>query len=190
MKTRGAHPYRPRVPRTSPSPTSTSTLGAAAVAGPSAPAVRALVVAAASPAPADVHGTTAADAEGSSSVAPTQRRYHTWVGPTPPSPSHPRPAWRAPLLKRARTSGPGESSTSRPQAPPSPPYQGIVGAPDLSPASIIRRPYFPCSPIPGNVDCRGKDFHGEVYYDLPAFSRTRRSETPCSLCRDTIWSSS
>ena len=74
------------------------------------------------------------------------------------------------LPKRARTSGPVESSTSRPQAPPSPPYQGIVGAPDLSPASIIRRPYFHCSPIPRNADCSERDLHGEVYYDLPAFA--------------------
>ena len=112
----------------------------------------------------------AGDAEGSSSVAPAQRRYHTRVGPTPPAPSHHRPARRAPLAKRAKTSGPGESSTSRSRAPPSPPYQGIAGAPDLSPRSIIRRPYFPCDPIPGNVSCRDRDFHGEVYYDLPAFS--------------------
>ena len=54
--------------------------------------------------------------------------------------------------------------------PPSPPYQGISEAPDLSSGSIIRRPYFPCDPIPGNVSCRDRDFHGEVYYDLPAFS--------------------
>ena len=58
----------------------------------------------------------------------------------------------------------------RSRAPPSPPYQGIAGAPDLSPTSIIRRPYFPCDPIPGNVSCRGRYFHGEVYYDLPAFA--------------------
>ena len=102
-------------------------------------------------------------------MAPAYRRYHTRVGPTPPAPSHPRPAQRAPSAKRARTSVSGESSTSRPRAPPSSPYQGIAGAPDLSPASIIRRPYFPCDPIPGNVDCRDRDFHGEVYYDLPAF---------------------
>ena len=127
-------------------------------------------VAAASAAPAAVQSPTAADAEGSSSVAPTQRRYHTRIGPTPLAPSHPGPTRRAPPAKRARTSGPGESSTSRPRAPPSPPYQGIAGAPDLSSASIIRRPYFPCDPIPGNVDCRGRDFHGEVYYDLPAFA--------------------
>ena len=75
-----------------------------------------------------------------------------------------------PPPKRAWTSGPGESSTSRPWAPPSPPYQFIVGAPDLSPASIIRRLYFHCSPIPRNADCSARDLHGEVYYDLPAFA--------------------
>ena len=58
----------------------------------------------------------------------------------------------------------------RPRAPPSPPYQGIAAAPDLSPASIIRRPYFHCSPILGNADCSARDMHGEVYYDLPTFS--------------------
>ena len=80
------------------------------------------------------------------------------------------PARRAPPAKRAQTSSPGDSSTSRSRAPPSPPYQGIAGAPDLSLASIIRRPYFLCDPIPGNVSCKDRDFHGEVYYDLPTFS--------------------
>ena len=103
-------------------------------------------------------------------MAPAQRRYHTRVGPTPPSPLHPRLAQRAPSPKRARTSGPGKSSTSRPRAPPSTPYQGIAGALDLSAASIIRRPYFHCSPISGNTDCSERDLHGEVYYDLPAFA--------------------
>ena len=103
-------------------------------------------------------------------MALAQSRYHTRVGPTPSAPLHPRPARRAPPAKRARTSGRGESSTLRSRAPPSPPYQGVAGAPDLSPGSIIRRPYFPCDPIPGNVSCRGRDFHGEVHYDLPAFS--------------------
>ena len=86
------------------------------------------------------------------------------------APSHPRPAWRAPLTKRARTSGPRETSTSRFRALPSPPYQGVAGAPDLSPGSIIRRPYFPCDPISENVSCRDIDFRGEVYYDFPAFA--------------------
>ena len=155
--------------RTSPPLVSTSTPGAATAAA--SPVARPSATTTASPAPAAVQGTTAAaDVVGSSFEAPAYRRYHTWVGPTPPTPLHPRPARRAPLLKRARTSGPGESSTSKPRAPPSPPYQGSVGAPDLSPASIIKLPYFPCSPIPRNVDYRGRDFHGEVYYDLRAFT--------------------
>ena len=167
-KTHGAHSYRPRVRQSSTPHADTSTPGASA--GPSAPAACPSTSAAASPAPATVQGTATADAEGSSFVAPAHRRYHTRVGPTPPAPSHPRPAQRAPLPKRARTSGPGESSTSRPRAPPSSPYQGIAGAPDLSPASIIRRPFFPYSPILGNVDFHGRDFHGEFYYDLLAFA--------------------
>ena len=141
-------------------PAATGPSTAAAGAGPNVPAER--PTAALTPA--------AGDAEGSSSVAPAQRRYHTRVGPTPPAPSHPRLAWRAPPAKKAWTSGPGESSTLRSRALPSPPNQGIAGAPDLSPGSIIRRPYFPCDPILGNVSCRDKDFHREVYYDLPAFS--------------------
>ena len=63
-------------------------------------------------------------------------------------------------------------SSSRPPEPQSPPNQGLVGAPslDLSSASIIRRPYFQCSPIIGNVDCSVSDVHGEVPYDLLAFA--------------------
>ena len=169
-KTRGAHSFRPQV-RQGPTPAAANTSAAtgpsasAVGASPSVPAARPSV-AAASPTPATVLGPAAGDAEGSS-MAPTQRRYHTWVGPTP---SHPRLARRAPPAKRARTSGPREASTSRSRAPPSPPYQGIVGAPDLSSASIIRQPYFPSDPIPGNVSCRGRDFHGEVYYDHPEFT--------------------
>ena len=62
----------------------------------------------------------------------------------------------------------------RSRAPPSPPYQGIFEAPNLSPPSIIRSPYFPCDPIPGNVSSRERDFDGEVYYNLPAFSADPR----------------
>ena len=190
-KTRGAHTYRPRV-RQGPSPSAVNpssaaagspaadvaaagpfpTTGPSSVAGPSAAAVgigsRAPVV---RPTAAPAAATPAAgDAGGSSSVAPAQRRYHTRVGPTPPAPSHPRPTRRAPPAKKARISGPGESSSSRSRAPPSPPYQGVAGAPDLSPGSIIRRPYFPCDPIPRNVSCRDRDYYEELYYDLPAFA--------------------
>ena len=179
-KTRGAHSFRPRVhqgpnpPVVGPSAAGPAAAGlsvGSVAAGPSAAAAGPSAVAAdASPSVPSVRLPAANDAEGSSSMAPAQRRYHTWVGPTPPAPSHPRPAQRAPPAKRARTSGPGESSTLRSKAPPSPPYQSIVGATDLSLGSYIRRPYFPYDPIPGNVSCRDRDFHGEVYYDLPAFA--------------------
>ena len=78
-----------------------------------------------------------------------------------------------PPSKRARTSSPGESSRSRPTKPQSPSHQGIAGVPhlDLSSASIIRRPYFHCNPIPGNADCSERDLHAEVHYDLPDYSQ-------------------
>ena len=153
----------PSSPAANPSP-------AAAGSIPSAAASPSTAAAGASPSVPAVRPPAAVDAEGSSSMALAHRRYYTRVGPTPIVPTHPRPAQKAPPAKRARTSGPRELSTSRSRAPPSPPYQGITGASDLSPGSIIRRPYFPCDPIPGNVSCRDRDFHGEVYYDLPAFA--------------------
>ena len=178
-KTRGAHTYRLRV-RQGPSPFAAGPSSAAAgspaadiaAAGPSSATCPLAAAIGAGPRALAVRPTAApaaGDAEGFSSVAPAQRRYHTRVGPTPPAPSHPRPARRAPTAKRARTSGPGESSSSRSRALPSPPYQGVSGAPDLSLGSIIRQPYFPCDPILGNVSCRDRDYHGELYYDLPAF---------------------
>ena len=100
---------------------------------------------------------------------PLSKRYHTRVGPRPPSPVHPRPPQRAPPSKRARTSCWGESSLSRPEPLQPPTAQNSApSSPQLSPASRIRRPLFSCDPIPGNVNCRAKDFHGEYYYDIPA----------------------
>ena len=106
-------------------------------------------------------------------AAPPTRRYRTRVSPISPSPPHPRPSRRAPPSKRAQTSGPGESSSSKPSEPQSPPTQGPVGVLplDLSPASIIRRPYFHYIPIPGNANCSGRDVHDEVHYDLPACAK-------------------
>ena len=69
--------------------------------------------------------------------------------------------------KRARTSGPGESSSSRPEPTPSPVAEE-TSSPQLSPASRIRRPLFVGTPIPGNVGLHARDFHGEFYYDVPA----------------------
>ena len=87
------------------------------------------------------------------------------------SPVHPRPPRRAPPSKQARTSGPGESSRSRPERSRSPAAQSPAqSSPQLSPASRIRHPLFHYDPIPGNVDCHAKDFHGESYYDIPTLA--------------------
>ena len=99
---------------------------------------------------------------------PPSRRYQTLVGPQAPSPVHQRPRRRAPPSKRAQTSGPGESSRSRPEPSPPPTDQG--SSPQLSPASRIRRPMFTCDRIPRNVDLRAWDFHMESYYNIPALT--------------------
>ena len=85
---------------------------------------------------------------------------------------HPRPPRRAPPSKQALTSGPGESSQSKPE--PSPPPADQSSSSQLSPYSRITRPMFSCDPIPGNVNCRARDFHGESYNDIPALTADPR----------------
>ena len=96
------------------------------------------------------------------------RRYQTRMGPRAPSPVPRRRVRRARPSKRARTSGPGESSSSRP--PPSPVASATeaTSSPQLSPASRIRRPMFVGNPIPGNARLHRRPFHQELYYDVPA----------------------
>ena len=112
---------------------------------------------------------------------PPSRRYQTRVGHQAPSLVHPRPRKRAPPSKWARTSGPGESSRSWPEPSPPPDDQG--SSPQLSPASRIRRPMFTCNPIPGNVDLRARDFHGEPYYDIPVLTADQRFRDSMRLIR-------
>ena len=95
------------------------------------------------------------------------RRYQTRMGPRAPSPVPQRRSRRARPSKRARTSGPGESTSSRPEPTPSLAAEA-TSSPQLSPASRIRRPLFVGHPIPGNVRLHSRDFHGESYYDVPA----------------------
>ena len=97
------------------------------------------------------------------------------MGPRPPSYVHPRPPRRAPPSKQARTSCSGESSRSRPEPIQPPAAQDPTpSSPQLSPASRIKRPMFSCDPIPGKVNCRVKDFHGESHYDIPALAADPR----------------
>ena len=96
------------------------------------------------------------------------RRYQTRMGPRAPSLVPQRRSRRARPSKRARTSGPGKSSSSRPQPSPATSAAVTTSSPQLSPASRIRRPLFVGHPIPGNVALHSRDFHQESYYDVPA----------------------
>ena len=100
------------------------------------------------------------------------RRYQTRMGPRAPSPVPQRRRRRAQRSKRAQTSGPGESSRSRPESSPPPTDQSLL--PQLSPRTRIMRSMFSCDPIPGNVNLRAREFHGEPYYDIPALTTEQR----------------
>ena len=95
------------------------------------------------------------------------RRYQTWMGPRAPSPVPRRRVRRARPSKRARTSGPGESSSSRPPSSPVASPTEATSPPQLSLASRIRRPMFVGRPIPGNARLHSRPFQQESFYDVP-----------------------
>ena len=166
VRTRRGHRFQPRVQTRAPARDGASTSGTAA--GHSL-AQDAEVPPALTPDTAVMQSpaSTAIPEEAQGSEPPS-RGYHIRVGPRPPSLMHPRPPRRASPSKRARTSGLGESSRSRPE--PSPPPVAQSSSPQLSPYSRIKRPMFSRGPIPGNVNCHAKDFHGESYYDIPTLA--------------------
>ena len=94
------------------------------------------------------------------------RRYQTRMGPRAPSPVPRRRVRRAQPSKRARTSDPGESSSSRPTE--------ATSSPQLSPASRIRRPIFVGNPIPGNTRLHSRPFQQESFYDVPGLRANPR----------------
>ena len=96
------------------------------------------------------------------------KRYQTRMGPRAPSPVPQRRSRRARPSKRARTSGPGELSSSRPQPSPATSAVEATSSPQLLPASRIRRPLLVENPISGNVRLHRREFHQESYYDVPA----------------------
>ena len=100
------------------------------------------------------------------------RRYQTRMGQRTPSLVPQRRRMRGWLSKQAQTLGPGKSLRSRPE--PSPPPADEGSSPQFSPASRTRRPMFNSDPIPGNVDLRARDFHGEPFYDVPALTTDPR----------------
>ena len=109
------------------------------------------------------------------------RRYQTRMGPRAPSPVPQRRARRARPSKRARTSGPGESSSSRPPPSPVAPPTEATSSPQLSPASRIRRPMFVGHPIPGNAELHSRPFQQESYYDVPGLRADPRYQESMGL---------
>ena len=108
------------------------------------------------------------------------RRYQTRMGPWAPSLVPRRRARRARPSKRARTSGPGESSSSRPPSPVAAPTEA-PSSPQLSPASRIRRPIFAGHPIPGNAELRSRPFQQESFYDVPGLRADPRYQESMRL---------
>ena len=176
VRTCGAHRYRPRVQFSTLERDGAGTSRAVAAhflaqVTETPPALAPATTMIQGPAPASI----SKEAQASK---PPPRRYQTRVGPRPPSPVNPRPSRRAPPSKRARTSGPGESSRSRLE--PTPPPTALSSSPLLSPTSRIRRPMFSCNPIPGNINLHARDFHGESFYDIPALTADQRFKVRCS----------
>ena len=111
-------------------------------------------------------------------------QYQTRMGPRAPSPVPQRRARRARPSKRARTSGPGESSSSQPHPSSVTSAAEATSSPQLSPASRIRRPLFVGNPIPGNVRLHRRGFHQESYYDVPALTADPRFRDSMRLITD------
>ena len=112
------------------------------------------------------------------------RLYQTRMGPRAPSPVPQRRVRRARPSKRARTSGPGESSSSRPLPSPVTSTAEATSSPQLSPASRIRRPMYVGHPIPGNTALHSRDFQQESYYDVPALTADPRFRDSMRLIED------
>ena len=86
--------------------------------------------------------------------------------------------------KRARTSGPGESSSSHPPPSPITSTAETTSSQQLSPASRIRIPLFVGHPIPGNVPLHRRDFHQESFYDVPTLTADPRFMDSVRLIED------
>ena len=106
------------------------------------------------------------------------------MGPRAQTPVPQRRARRARSSKRGRTSGPGESSSSRPHPSPVTSTVEATSSPQLSPASRIRRPLFVGNPIPGNVRLHRREFHQESYYDVPTLIAVPRFRDSMRLIAD------
>ncbi|KAL6327922.1 hypothetical protein AAG906_027333 [Vitis piasezkii] len=68
--------------------------------------------------------------------------------------------------KRAKTSGPGETSRHAQLEPQDPTDSQRPSG--IATEAIIKRPMVTAPPIEGNLDCRARPFHSELYFDIEA----------------------
>ena len=106
---------------------------------------------------------TVPSSEGGVSSNPPQHRYETRRPPTSP-PLEPSVCHTP--TKRARTSGPGESSRHSQPDPRAP--TNSQRSSSISPEAIIKRPMVTAPPIEGNSDYRARPFNSKLYFDLEA----------------------
>ena len=116
------------------------------------------------------HASTIPPSEGGVPSNPPQRRYEMRRPPTTPGTSTSCPkrsVCRLPA-KKAKVSGPGESSAPPQPQPPAIESQIPSG---MTPGAIIRRPMVTQPPIEGNLDCRARSFHSELCFDMETFKQ-------------------
>ena len=99
-------------------------------------------------------------------------------GPDPPSgPAHRAQASHLPL-------GRSHHQSHRLQPSPVTSAAEATSSPQLSPASMIRRPLFIGNPIPRNVRLYRRPFYQESYYDVPALRADPRFRESMRLIED------
>ena len=104
---------------------------------------------------------TIPSSEGGIPSSPPQRRYATWRPLTSPPPE---PSVHRVSPKRARTSGPRESSR-HPQPDLRTPTDSQIPS-GIGQEAIVKRPMVTMPSIDGNYDCRAQPFHSELYFDI------------------------
>ncbi|XP_034694074.1 proteoglycan 4-like [Vitis riparia] len=122
---------------------------------------------------------------------PSARRYLTRSGGRP-------------LQKRARVESlepidltgqspvpspePSPTPQAKPQASQPPPSEPQIQS-ETAPEVILRRPMLTQPPIEGNLDCRARPFHSELYFDKPPSNCGRSLKGHSNCCEDIEWSS-
>ena len=117
-------------------------------------------------------------------MSPPSRRYETRRPPTTPgvSSSRAKKSGSRPPKKKARVSTPlkpseqpSEPPSEQPSEPPSEPQPSQPSATEsqipssMTPKMVIRRLMVTQPPIEGNLDCRARPFHSELFFDTATF---------------------